>query len=64
MEKGRIAEMGTHDELIALGGMYAKQYQLHQVLAGVKRQDAPENEFDDEIPDKSVATIDTAPSAG
>jgi ATP-binding cassette subfamily B multidrug efflux pump len=52
MEKGRVVEMGNHDELIALDGLYAKQQKLHQTLAssGVERQDAPENEFDDEIP--------------
>jgi ATP-binding cassette subfamily B protein len=51
MEKGRIAEMGTHDQLIALGKMYAKQYELHQVLAasGVQREDAPANEFDEDV---------------
>jgi hypothetical protein len=51
MDKGRIAEMGTHDELIAHGGMYSKQYELHQVLAesGAQRVDAPANEFDDDI---------------
>jgi subfamily B ATP-binding cassette protein MsbA len=27
MEQGEIAENGTHDELIALGGHYAKLYQ-------------------------------------
>ena len=53
MDHGRIIEMGTHDELIALGGMYAKQYELHQGLldAGIHREDAPANEFDDELPD-------------
>ena len=51
MDGGRIAEQGTHEELIGLGGLYAKQYELHQVLAasGVQRADAPTNEFDDEI---------------
>ncbi|MDA1035667.1 MAG: ABC transporter ATP-binding protein [Chloroflexi bacterium] len=65
MEKGHIAEMGTHDELIALGGMYAKQYELHQVLAasGVQREDAPSNEFDDDVVDEDVETLDTAPQS-
>jgi ABC-type glutathione transport system ATPase component len=62
MDKGQIAEMGTHDELIALGGMYAKQYELHQALAasGVQRIDAPENEFDDDIVEGGEAVVDVA----
>ena len=64
MDKGRIAEMGNHDELIALGGMYAKQYELHQVLAssGLQRVGAPENEFDDDIIDDE-STLDDITSA-
>ena len=52
MEQGRIAEEGTHDELVALGGLYAKQHELHARLAasGAKRDYAPANEFDDELP--------------
>ena len=52
MEKGRIVELGNHDELVALGGLYAKQYELHARLAaaGAKREYAPANEFDDEVP--------------
>lgn len=30
MRQGRIAERGTHEELVAGGGLYAKQYALHQ----------------------------------
>ena len=52
MEQGRIVELGDHDELVALGGLYAKQYELHARLAasGAKREYAPANEFDDEVP--------------
>ena len=55
MERGRIVEMGNHDELVALGGLYAKQYELHARLAasGAKRAFAPANEFDDELPGPS-----------
>ena len=65
MDKGRIAETGTHEELIAHGGMYAKQYELHQVLAasGVQRKDAPENEFDDDVQEADDnAAVDAAGS--
>ena len=56
MHNGQIAEMGTHEELVPLGGMYARQYELHQALAasGVQREDAPANEFDDEVPEPGV----------
>jgi ABC-type multidrug transport system fused ATPase/permease subunit len=65
MDKGRIVESGTHNELIARGGLYAKQYELHQVLAasGVQRKDAPENEFDDDVETSDSAAVDTAGSS-
>jgi ATP-binding cassette subfamily B protein len=28
MEGGRVAEMGTHDELLAKGGLYARYYRM------------------------------------
>ena len=31
MEGGRIAEVGTHDELLALGGRYAEMVALQNV---------------------------------
>ena len=57
MDHGRIVERGTHGELIALGRLYAKQYELHLglALAGVKRIDAPANEFDEELPEAAPA---------
>lgn len=31
MDNGRIVERGTHEELIALGGLYTKLVNLQQV---------------------------------
>ena len=57
MDHGRIVEMGTHDELMGLGGLYAKQYELHRglALAGVGRESAPANEFDADLPNAAPA---------
>jgi len=57
MDQGRIVEQGSHDELVALGGLYAKQVELHRsiVASGIEREDAPANEFDDELPEQASA---------
>jgi ABC-type glutathione transport system ATPase component len=55
MDQGLIAEQGNHDELVALGGLYAKQVELHRSIAasGIEREDAPANEFDEELPEQA-----------
>jgi ATP-binding cassette, subfamily B, multidrug efflux pump len=39
LDEGRIAEVGSHDELIALGGIYAE-------LERIQREGADEGDFD------------------
>lgn len=41
LDGGRLAESGSHDELIALGGLYAAMYQ-RQLLEDMLEDDAPE----------------------
>ena len=55
MEQGRIVELGNHDQLVALGGLYARQHELHARLAAVganRSSTAPANEFDADLPDE------------
>ncbi|MBO39554.1 MAG: hypothetical protein CMM75_10320 [Rhodospirillaceae bacterium] len=49
MDKGEIVELGNHDELIALAGLYAKQHELHARLSarGAGENQSPSNEFDE-----------------
>jgi ATP-binding cassette subfamily B protein len=58
MDHGAIVEMGNHDELVAQGGLYAKQIELHRALvaSGIDREDAPANEFDDDLDDTEAAS--------
>ena len=34
IDDGRLIELGTHDELVALGGHYAGMYALWEAAAG------------------------------
>jgi ATP-binding cassette subfamily B protein len=34
LDRGRIAESGTHDELLALGGRYASMWQAFELVSG------------------------------
>ena len=40
MDKGRIAEQGTHEELIEKGGMYAKIYELQMQQSQIETEEA------------------------
>ncbi len=53
MDKGRIVELGNHDELVALGGLYARQHELHArlVARGARRKDV----FADDVADGADA---------
>ena len=41
MHKGEIREMGTHQELLALGGIYYKLYQLQYKEQEIARRCTP-----------------------
>ena len=41
LDEGRVAEEGTHDELIARGGDYRKLYELQFGEANASGPDAP-----------------------
>ena len=41
LDNGRIAEMGTHDQLLKLGGAFAR---LHQAFQGRRQRDEPPSE--------------------
>jgi ABC-type multidrug transport system fused ATPase/permease subunit len=39
MDRGRVAEQGTHEELIEKGGIYAKIYDLQMQQSNVGEED-------------------------
>ena len=53
LHHGRVRETGTHDELVALGGIYSRLYQL-QVLGGRTTRERPARSIDGETPELRV----------
>ena len=43
MDKGEIVELGNHDSLIELNGLYAQQHELHARISakGIRKEDEP-----------------------
>jgi ABC-type multidrug transport system fused ATPase/permease subunit len=44
LERGRVVELGTHDELMALGGRYRTMFDVQASRFGSQEPDAPEGE--------------------
>jgi len=43
MRKGSIVELGSHAELMAEEGMYAKLFRLHRKWMGGQKEEGPES---------------------
>lgn len=62
LDKGDIAEVGTHDELLARGGIYARLYQMQTFASRAEQNQEDDVEETEEVEDSELADeFDLAP---